>query len=102
MPVSIDPLAPCLGSPAEANLTTRAFYSKLLLHRSVRYTRCIDSNLESGIHIRISRAGSRSPQGTDAVFRVEAAVGDLEPLRDASFRERGRRARAEPASVLGP
>ena len=28
-------------------------------------------------------------------FRVEAAVGDLEPLRDASFRERGRRARAE-------
>ncbi len=30
-------------------------------------------------------------------FRVEAAVGDLEPLRDASFRERGRRARAEPA-----
>ena len=29
--------------------------------------------------------------------RVEAAVGHLEPLRDASFRERGRRARAEPA-----
>ena len=55
MPVSIDPLAPCLGSPAEANLTTRAFYSKLLLHRSVRYTRCIDSNLESGRYI--SRVG---------------------------------------------
>ena len=33
------------------------FYSKLLLQRSVMYTRCIDSNLESGRYIsRVGRA----------------------------------------------
>jgi len=41
--------------------TTRVFYSKiefkLLLHRSAMYTRCIDSNLESGRYIsRVGRA----------------------------------------------
>jgi len=50
---------PRSGSPAKgwANLTTRVFYSKLLLHRSVKDTRCIDSNLESGRYIsRVGRA----------------------------------------------
>ena len=39
-------------------VTTRVFYSKLLLHRSVKDTRCIDSNLESGRYI--SRVGMAS------------------------------------------
>ena len=32
------------------SMTTRVFYSELLLHRSAFGTRCIDSNLESGRH----------------------------------------------------
>ena len=36
-------------------LTTRVFYSKLWLHRSTMYTRCIVANLESGRYI--SRVG---------------------------------------------
>ena len=40
-------------------VTTRVFYSKLLLQRSAMYTRCIDSNLESGRYIsRVGRASS--------------------------------------------
>ena len=39
--------------------TRRVFYSKLCLHRSAMYTRCIDSNLESGRYIsRVGRASS--------------------------------------------
>ena len=42
-----------------SGLTTRVFYSNLLLQRSAMYTRCIDSNLESGRYIsRVGRASS--------------------------------------------
>ena len=39
-----------LSSPAEgrANLTTRVFYSKLLLHDSVKDTQRVDSNIRAG------------------------------------------------------
>ena len=44
------PLA--LAAEGWANLTTRVFYSELLLHRSAFDTRCIDSNIrEWEIHI---------------------------------------------------
>ena len=52
------------------------FYSKLLFHRSVKDTRCIDSNLESGRYIsRVGRASrflsleSRYTYGTKLVSR---------------------------------
>ena len=78
-----------------------------MAERSLRYpsyTNFRDRRWGAGLLITIlltsPEEAASAPKGgiyplSGRSFRVEAAVGDLEPLRDASFRERGRRARAE-------